>query len=178
MQSHIPGPLGEELRRQDVVREFIEAALDSDPDEVEEHHPGQSRLIYASHASTWYNRERVGDYLWGVPVTPFLSLTKTPEARAKKTERAARTIWEAAVGVVRVGEQIIAHSDTCIRKEAAQIHQGETPRQPLEALLDTEKLRSWAEPWQRVLMFFVRTQVCRLVSEQRCTARVLSRRNG
>ena len=175
MESNIPGPLGAELRSQAVFRKFIEVALDSDleDDDDDELYPGPPSLIYASHASTWYNRVKIGDYLRGVSVTPFLSLTRTPEVGAKKTERAARTIWEAAAGVVRVGEQIIAHSDTYIRKEAAQIHPGETPRRPLEALLDADKSRSWAEPWQRVLMFFVRTQVCRSTPRRRVTTPAL-----
>jgi hypothetical protein len=122
------------------------------------------KSIYASEAPTWYKRVGVGEKLQGLPIASFLSLTKKPESWTK-TEQAARTIWVAATGVVRAGEQIIAHSDTCIREEAGQIHQGETPRRPLEELRDMDERRSWAEPWQRVLMFFVRTQVCRLVSK-------------
>lgn len=123
-------------------------------------HEEQPRLIYACQAPTWYKRVGVGEKLQGRPIASVLSLTKEPEAGAKMTEVAARTIWEAAAGVVRVGEQIIAHSPTCIREEAAQIHQGKTPHRPLKALLDTDERRPRAEPWQRILMFFVRTQVC------------------
>jgi hypothetical protein len=137
----------------------------------------QPKSIYASEAPTWYKRVGVGEKLQALPIASFLSLTMKPES-GTKTDQAARTIWEAVEDVVRVGEQIIAHSDTCIREEAAEIHPGKTPHQPLQALLDRAKHRSWAEPWQRVLMFFVRTQVCLVVSEQRCTARAWPGKNG
>jgi hypothetical protein len=87
----------------------------------------------------------VEEYLQGVPLDPFLSLIKIPVENEAVT-KAAQVIWDAAAGVVRVGEQIIAHTDTFILKDVARIHRDRTLHKPIQALEDTEILRLWAEP--------------------------------
>jgi len=126
------------------------------------------RWIDASQAPTWYMRTGLGEYLQDLPIAPFLSWTKTPGESGAETGP-AQAIWNAAARMVQVGEQILTHSDEFILKNAARIHPNEAYLEPLQALKEPKTLSCWSEPWQRVLMFFVRTQVCHLVSRKRWT---------
>jgi hypothetical protein len=146
MQSNIPTPVSQDHHLKGV----------------DELHTDQPQLIYVSQLRTWYKLAGLEMYLQGAPIALLPSLTKTPVDSEAGT-KPAQAIWNAAAGVVQVGEHIIAHSDEFIQKYAAQIHPHEIPQRPLQALKGAATLRVWAEPWQRILMFFVRTQVCRLV---------------
>lgn len=146
--------------------------LFDEPDEIPSrpsgvYHNEQSRLIYVSRASTWYKRVGLSNYLRDTPLVPFLDLAKDAAESGGDIEAAAQAIWNALAGVVRVGEQNITHSGRAVREKAAQIHRDRKPRGPLEAFRGVDELRLWVEPWQRVLMFFVRTQVRSLVSARK-----------
>lgn len=177
----MPDPNAARLR---IIRRLA-AGVDPDDADIDEFHEGdiglfvepgeilsgpggvshneQSRLIQASQPSTWYRRVGLSDYLGNAPLVPFPNLVKGPVEGVGDIETAAQAIWDALAGVVRVGEQIIAYSGRSVREKAAQIHRDRKPRGPLKAFRDADELRLWAEPWQRVLMFFVRSQVRILV---------------
>lgn len=64
----------------------------------------------------------VEEYWQGASRARVLSLVKMPIESGEATDAAAQAIWDAATDVVRVGEQIIGHTDTCIREEAAKTY--------------------------------------------------------
>ena len=68
-------------------------------------------------------------YLQGVSVSRAraLSQVKMPVESGQATDAAAQVIWDAATVVVGVGEQIIGHTDTCMREEAAKTYQHRAP---------------------------------------------------
>jgi hypothetical protein len=70
----------------------------------------------------------------------------------------ARRIWVAIGEVAQISQQITKATGNAIRSEAARTEKDRSPVKPLQAYMDTTSIQKHVEPWQRVLMFFVRTQ--------------------
>lgn len=69
----------------------------------------------------------IKEYLQGVSRARALSQVKMPIESRQATDAAAQIIWHAATDVVGVGKQIIGHTDTYIREEAAKTYQHRAP---------------------------------------------------
>jgi superfamily II DNA or RNA helicase len=61
-------------------------------------------------------------------------------------------------GVARVSQRITKQCGHLIRIEAARTDEHQSPYQPLQAYMDMDNIGRHVEPWQRILMFFARTQ--------------------
>jgi hypothetical protein len=63
--------------------------------------------------------------------------------------------------VAQVSQLLTKATGEFIRSEAARTEKDRSPAKALQAYMDIASIRKHVEPWQRVLMFFVRTQVPR-----------------
>lgn len=68
-----------------------------------------------------------------------------------------RIIWDAMHGVAAYGQRVAKHAGTNLNFEA-QRTSAEAATKPLQPYLDGDNLSKHVEPWQRILMFFARTQ--------------------
>jgi hypothetical protein len=57
-----------------------------------------------------------------------------------------------------VSQQITRASGFLVRIEAARTQKADSPYKPLLAYMKEAEIKDHIEPWQRILMFFVRTQ--------------------
>jgi hypothetical protein len=70
------------------------------------------------------------------------------------------TIWEAMGRLATVSQDIAKACGHLLRIDVARTMKDESPHKPLLAYLDTTTIKKHVQPWQEIMMFFARTQVC------------------
>lgn len=111
-------------------------------------------------ATPWLNRTGWVQYLQGTPREPLVQSIARPEDDAEGPERAALAIWEAMVRLAKVSQDVAKSCGHLLRIDIARTMKDESPHSPLLAYLNAAGIQKHVEPWQQILMFFARTQVC------------------
>lgn len=109
-------------------------------------------------ANPWLRRTQWPAYLEGVLVRPLLQSLETPATEAIDDEAVVRAIWNVMGSVAATSQRVTKHCGHFARVEAARTEQHESPFTPLLAYMDEANIQLHAEPWQRILVFFARTQ--------------------
>ena len=111
-------------------------------------------------ATPWLNRTGWVRYLQGTPRQALFESTQRPADDAEGPERAILTIWEAMGRLATVSQDIAKACGHLLRIDVARTMKDESPHKPLLAYLDTTTIKKHVQPWQEIMMFFARTQVC------------------
>lgn len=111
-------------------------------------------------ATPWLNRTGWVRYLQGTPRQPLYDSTQRPAEDATGPEQAALAIWEAMERLAYVSQEIAKVCGHLLRIDIVRTMKDESPQKPLFAYLDPAAIKKQVAPWQEILMFFARTQVC------------------
>lgn len=109
-------------------------------------------------ATSWLNRTGWLDYLKGIPADLLVRSMERPTEDSEGPEGAAYAIWQAMERLAIVSQQVTRASGFLVRIEAARTQKAESPYKPLLAYMNEAEIIDHIEPWQRILMFFTRTQ--------------------
>ncbi|KAJ6113213.1 hypothetical protein N7523_006530 [Penicillium sp. IBT 18751x] len=104
-------------------------------------------------ANPWLRRTQWAQYLQGIPVRPLSEAIATPNPDTEGPEGI-----DAMDQIARVSQRITKQCGHLIRIEAARTEKDQSPHQLLQAYMDIDNIIRHVELWQRVLMFFARTQ--------------------
>jgi len=111
-------------------------------------------------ANPWLDRTGWARYLHGQTPKALRICIETPAEDAEGPEATARVIWDAILGVASKSQSITKQTGHLLRIEAARTDMQSIPSKPLQAYMhEHAELERHVEPYQRVLMFFARTQV-------------------
>ena len=111
-------------------------------------------------ANPWLDRTGWARYLHGQTPKALRICVETPADDAEGAEATARVIWDAMLGVASKSQSITKQTGHLLRIEAARTDMQSIPSKPLQAYMhEHAELERHVEPYQRVLMFFARTQV-------------------
>ena len=154
-------------RIQQQARHSWQEAVKERQEEVKEDKP--------SDANQWLNRAGWAKYLKKLKRTDLLAMVEEPDGvgSGSKSEKQSRedddaiqtreeiaaVIWKAMKDVARASQTSVMHRiGIFIRMEAIRTEKHQTRFQPLQTYMDEDSVDSHVQPWQQVLMFFVRTQ--------------------
>ena len=116
-------------------------------------------------ATPWLNRTGWIRYLQGVPRRELFHSTARPEEEtAEGSERAAGTIWQAVHRLATVSQDVAKACGHLLRIEISRTAKHESPHSPLLAYLNPADIQKHVAPWQKIMMFFARTQVGNIIS--------------
>ena len=76
----------------------------------------------------------------------------------QRVERMATVIWQAMGEVAAISQETAAASGVMLRLEAIRTEMHQTRYQPLQPYQEASSIKRRCQPWQQMLMFFVRTQ--------------------
>lgn len=110
-------------------------------------------------ATPWLNRTGWARYMRGLPLRPVVESMDRPADDAVGDDGTALAIWCAMDRLAQVSQRIAKASGHILRIEIARTKQAESPHDPLMAYMRDVDIHRHVEPWQRILMFFARTQV-------------------
>ena len=110
-------------------------------------------------ANPWLDRTGWARYLHGQSPKQLRICIETPAEDAEGPEATARVIWDAMFGVASKSQSITKQTGNLLRIEAARTDIQSIPSKPLQAYMhESTELERHVEPYQRILMFFARTQ--------------------
>lgn len=110
-------------------------------------------------ATPWLNRTGWIRYLQGVPRRELLESMERPQDDADGPERAALAIWEAINRLAAASQEVAKACGHLLRIDITRTMKDESPHSPLLAYLNPAGIQKHVAPWQRIMMFFARTQV-------------------
>lgn len=111
-------------------------------------------------ATPWLRRTGWVRYLQGVERRPLIDSMERPAETAEGDERAMLVIWEAMHRLASVSQQIATHCGHLIRIDIVRDAKDHSPHKPFQAYLEqTKSMQKHIMPWQKIMMFFARTQV-------------------
>jgi hypothetical protein len=96
-----------------------------------------------------------------VPRRELFDSTARPQDHAEGPERAAFVIWQAIHRLATASQEVAKACGHLLRIDIARTTKHESPHSPLLAYLHPADVQKHVAPWQRIMMFFARTQVCR-----------------
>jgi hypothetical protein len=120
---------------------------------------GQIQAGDIDEANPWLDRTGWARYLDGQMLKQLRICIETPTEDAEGPEATARVIWAAMLGVASKSQNITKQTGHLLRIEAARTDMQSIPSKPLQAYMhESTDLERHVDPYQRILMFFARTQ--------------------
>jgi hypothetical protein len=87
-----------------------------------------------------------------------VTVRKPDEQADRQNEIIATAIWDAVGNVAAIAESSVCRSGVMLRFEAICTEIDQVQYAPLELYRDREQVCKECQPWQQMVMFFVRTQ--------------------
>ncbi|RJE17274.1 hypothetical protein PHISCL_10389, partial [Aspergillus sclerotialis] len=109
-------------------------------------------------ATPWLNRTGWVRYLQGLPRRELLDSTARPQDGIEGTEGAAWVIWQAVHRLASVSQNVAQACGHLLRIDVNRTTKHESPHSPLLAYLNPADMQKHVAPWQKIIMFFARTQ--------------------
>jgi hypothetical protein len=86
------------------------------------------------------------------------TVRKLDEQADRQDEIIAAAIWDAVGNVAAIAESSVRRSSVMLRFEAIRTEIDQVRYALLEPYQDCERVHKECQPWQQIVMFFVRTQ--------------------
>lgn len=128
----------DEKRRSDII----------EPGEIDEVNP-------------WLRRTGWISYLSGCSQADLLAMIQAPDVNVEGTTRneaIAQVIWSAICEVAIASEDVVRESGVMLRFEVIRTEVDQVKYAPLEVYREGGRVDKRCQPWQQMVMFFVRTQ--------------------
>ncbi|CAG8195842.1 unnamed protein product [Penicillium olsonii] len=118
--------------------------------------PEVQRLQYDD-ANPWLRRTGWSAYLAGQSLSDLRTSIQRPDADDPRPQaHIANALCSALHAAARASQQATAASGRMIRLEITRTEREKQPAKPLEAYLQFESLLRHCEPWENILLFFLR----------------------
>lgn len=166
-QSDPPEPPMDPATQSDRIRQLVQT-IEMYQQQEQKAHDSVVQAGDLDEATPWLNRTGWVRSLQGIPHRPLVASTKRPQLDADGPQRAALMIWQAMERLAHVSQAIAKQCGHLLRIEVARTTKNEVPNKPLLAYLDATVIPNHVSPWQRILMFFARIQVCWCPGSTRC----------
>ncbi|KAL1993927.1 hypothetical protein VTN49DRAFT_2596 [Thermomyces lanuginosus] len=114
-----------------------------------------------SGSNDWQLLTSCAEYLKGVHIQDLVHVVAAPTESTVHypTEQGVRAIWKTMDSLVRKCQRTVRHCNLSVRIEAMRTEESETPRHPLLADMDEDRIQQHIRPWQQILTFIARTQI-------------------
>jgi hypothetical protein len=133
------------------ARERMELSQATEEDRVQEGSKDE--------ANPWLRRTGWLKYLKGFSREQLLSYVAKPEDTEDESESVEQVIWRTVEEVGSICQATVSRCSPSIRMEAVRTEKHQTQHKPLETYWDPDAIHRRTDPWKKMLMFFVRTQL-------------------